>query len=113
MNIEQLTNEELVKTFIEVTAEQNEEALSCLPPIYFNELNGQKVSGFAVAEPFTHTAEGFPIFSCYAELFGIFYTFHAVLKKTGGKPIGFNYNNEEFSYDNSAFTNFKPRTRFE
>ena len=101
-----------VKTFTEVTAEQNEAALCCLPPIYFKELNGQKVNGFAVSEPFTHSADGFPVFGCYAELFGKFYTFHAVLKKSSGLPIGDYYNNEEYSFDNTAHTEFKTRPHF-
>jgi hypothetical protein len=100
---------DLLQSFTEVTAEQNESALCCLPPIYFKAINGHTINGFAVAEPFTHCADGYPVFSCYAEHEDKFYTFHAVLKKQSGLPIGDYYNNEEFTYDNTAHTDFVTR----
>lgn len=95
-----------IKGAKEIKEERYDEMHEVLPPIYVNSIDGTKVKGFAVSEPFSNKGE-LPTFDVFFEDGGKYYELAnaCTLKKDSGKDITFDdYNDQEWSKDNQATT---------
>lgn len=80
------------------------EMLEALPPIYVDEVDGMKVSGFAVSEP-SSERQGIPTFTVCFKQGEKYYEKECTLKNADGEDITFRtYNDHEFSRGNKAIT---------
>jgi len=94
-----MKNENFKFTPKEVTAEQYEDMLCVLPPIYIATIDGNKVTGgFAVSEACS-SANNRPTFTTLFEDDGKYYQCESYMEN-----VGFNYYDKEWTKGNVAHT---------